>query len=54
MKNFQKYFMAHQYLPKFFVAPAETFRFSPPIYLMYGPTYHKLKNFLSCDTELIL
>ena len=54
MKNFQKYFMAHQYSPKFFVAPAETFRLSPPIYLMYGPTYHKLKNFLSCDTELIL
>ena len=42
MKNFEKYFMAHQYKPKIFHDPhknptAPTPPIPPPTYLMYGP-----------------
>ena len=37
MKNFEKYFMAHQYLPKIFDGPHKIPLTPAPTYLMYGP-----------------
>ena len=37
IKNFEKYFMAHQFMPKIFHDPHKHSPVSPPTYLMYGP-----------------
>ena len=37
IKNFEKYFMAHQYTPKLFHEPHSNPPVPPPTYLMYGP-----------------
>ena len=37
-KIFEKYFMAHQYMPKIFHGP-------PPTYLMYGPIFAMTDDF---------
>ena len=37
IKNFGKYFMAHQYMPKIFHGPHKNPPAPPPTYLMYGP-----------------
>ena len=36
-KNFEKYFMAHQYMPKIFHGPHKNSPAPSPTYLMYGP-----------------
>ena len=37
IKSFEKYFMAHQYMPKIFHDPHKNPLALPPTYLMYGP-----------------
>ena len=37
IKNFEKIFMAHQYMPKIFHGPHKNPLPPPPTYLMYGP-----------------
>ena len=37
IKNFEKYFMVHQYLPKLFHDPHKNPPAAPPTFLMYGP-----------------
>ena len=41
-KNFQKYFMAHQYMPKIFNDPHKNPPALSPTYLMYGPLAQNL------------
>ena len=36
IKDFQKYFMTHQYIPEIFHDPCKNPSASPPAYLMYG------------------
>ena len=36
IKNLEKYFMAHQYIPKYFMPPEKPSD-PPPTYLMYCP-----------------
>ena len=36
IKYFQKYFMAHEYMPKIFHDPCKNPLALPPTYLMYG------------------
>ena len=37
IKNFEKYFMAHQYMPKIFHGLHKNSPAPPPTYLVYGP-----------------
>ena len=37
IKNFEEYFMTHQYMPKIFHGPHKNPLALPPTYLMYGP-----------------
>ena len=37
MENFEKYLMAHQYMPKKFRDPHKNSPTPPPTYLMYSP-----------------
>ena len=39
IKSFEKYFMAHQYMPKIFHDPHKTPLPPPPLYLMYVALY---------------
>ena len=43
IKNFEKYFMAHQYMPKIFHELHKNPQAPPPTCLMYGPLVEKLK-----------
>ena len=36
-KNFENYFIAHQYMPKIFHGPHKNPPALPPTYLIYGP-----------------
>ena len=45
IKNFENYFMAHQYMPKIFHDPDKHLPVPPPTYLMYGP---------SCKSQIFL
>ena len=44
MKNFEKYFMTHQYMPKTFNDPHKTPPASQPTYLMYALLLLQLFN----------
>ena len=44
MKNFDKYFMTHQYMPKTFNDPHKTPPAPQPTYLMYAPLLLQLFN----------
>ena len=37
IRNFENYFMAHQYMPKIFPDPHKNPPAPSPTYLMYGP-----------------
>ena len=56
IKNFQKYFMAHQYMLKIFHDPQKNPPVPPPTYLMYGPLlqfiYQKdqIQKYISSNT----
>ena len=39
IKNFEKYFMAHQHMPKIFHGRHKNPLALPPTYLMYGPLH---------------
>ena len=39
MKYFQKYFIAHQYMPKIFHDPCQNPLDPLPTYFMYGPSF---------------
>ena len=45
MKNFEKYFVAHQYMPKIFHDPYKNPPAPSPTYLMYGPLLEVLLKF---------
>ena len=55
IKNFEKYFMIHQYMPKIFQEPYKNPPPPSPKYLMYGPlipAYHLAVRYwqqLSCS-----
>ena len=40
IKNLEKYFTAHQYMPKIFHEPHKNSPAFPPKYLMYSPLYY--------------
>ena len=44
IKNFEKYFMAHQYMPKIFNGPHKNPTALPPTNLMYGFLFLLLQN----------
>ena len=44
MKYFEKYFMAHQYMPKTFHDPYKNPAVPTPIYIMYGPLDNNNNN----------
>ena len=44
IKNFEKHFMAHQYMPKFFHKPHKIPLAPPPTYLMYGALHQQYKS----------
>ena len=46
LKNFEKYFMAHQYMTKIFHGPHKNPPTSPPTCLMYGLLRHNLGHVL--------
>ena len=58
IKNFEKYSMAHQYMPKIFYGPHKNPPAPPPTYLMYGPLFiilsrHNCHSFISNGFELL-
>ena len=60
IKNFEKYFMAHQYMPKILHDPHKNPPPPPPKYLMYGPLLMfqnldlKISKFQNADLKISL
>ena len=52
IKNFEKHFMAHQYMPKIFHGPHKDPLAPPPTYLMYSPLFTTFSDFFSTDKTL--